>query len=403
MTVKINKIHDFTTKLRQPYALSRLKEYVKWQKALRQGPEIEMPNLTPISINLDLTTACNFRCDHCIDLDVINSKEKFDHRKLLASLENMIDRGLRSVTLIGGGEPTLYPWFPEIVKFLKNHGVQIGIVSNGSRGKILAIAAKYLKKEHKDWMRFSVDAGTDSTWQKIHKPLSNITLEEVCEWAPTIHAVNPNLPIGYSFLIVWEKSENSKKIKIVPNVNEIVIAAKMAKAYDFNYMSVKPVLTRFETDSVEAILNINTKTIADIRLAIDEARARYETENFKIIESINLKVLEDGNWQDYAHQPRTCHMSVFRQVLSPIGLFHCPGFRGIEKSYINDKNAYCDENLNKTQKAVASILAEFDASKECADCTCLLNQPNWWIEKMVNGEIDISEIKPTEERLDYFF
>ena len=76
MAVKVDKKHDFTAKLRQPLVLPRVKDYVKWQKAIRQGIKVETPNLTPISINLDLTTACTYRCPHCIDLDIIQKKSK---------------------------------------------------------------------------------------------------------------------------------------------------------------------------------------------------------------------------------------------------------------------------------------------------------------------------------------
>jgi wyosine [tRNA(Phe)-imidazoG37] synthetase (radical SAM superfamily) len=396
--------HDFTAKLRQPLVLPRVKDYVKWQKAVRQGIKIEAPNLTPISINLDLTTACNFRCGHCIDINVINSNSKFDHKELLLSLENIVKGGLRSVSLIGGGEPTLYPQFEEIVKFLKNRDIQVAIVSNGSRGKIIYDAVRCLKAEDKDWARLSIDAGTNGTWQKIHKPVPKITLEEVCSWVLKIRSRNPQLPIGFSFVITWEKAKDVKGYNIVPNMDEIVIATKLARKYNFSYISFKPSLTRLGDDGVEAIdPTITTgSAITRIREAINEAK-KYENKNFKVIESTNLKVLEENTWRNLTHQPRTCHMAAFRQVLSPIGLFHCPGFRGIKKSYISNKDAYCDENINQTQKAVANILTNFDASKECSDCTCLLNQTNWWIEKAITGEINIDEVRSSDERHDYFF
>ncbi|MEK7555440.1 MAG: radical SAM protein [Patescibacteria group bacterium] len=405
MAVKVDQKHDFTAKLRQPSVLSRLKEYVEWQKTVRKGiKKVETPNLTPISINLDLTTTCNFRCDHCIDINVINSKIKHDHGNLLSSLKNMIERGLRSVILIGGGEPTLYPRFVEIIQFLKENSVQIAVSSNGSRGAILCDAAEFLKAKDKDWMRLSMDAGANDTWQKIHKPKPKIALEEICAWVPKIRNQNSQIPIGFSFIITWKNAENENGSKIVTNINEIGTATKLAREYGFNYISFKPFLTRFGPDSVEAIDLSGTKksTIAHIREEIDKAK-QHETENFKVIESANLKVLENGSWRDFTRQPKTCHMAVFRQVLSPIGLFHCPGFRGIKKSYISDKNAYCDENISQTQKAVANILVEFDASKECVDCTCLFNQTNWWIEKLVTGETDIANVQAAEEQHDYYF
>ena len=53
-------------------------------------PQLELdrskvPDFAPISINLDLTTACNYACDHCVDLDILNTGIRFDHDKLLAS------------------------------------------------------------------------------------------------------------------------------------------------------------------------------------------------------------------------------------------------------------------------------------------------------------------------------
>jgi len=403
MAVKVDKKHDFTAKLRQPLVLPKVKEYVQWQKAVRQGLKVETPNLTPISINLDLTTACNFRCGHCIDIDVINSNGKFDHNKLLLSLENMIKGGLRSVSLIGGGEPTLYSQFEEIVEFLKGNGVQVAIISNGSRGKIIYDAAKWLHTEDNDWVRLSIDAGTNDTWQKIHKPMLKITLEEVCNWVLKMRNRNSQLPIGFSFVITWEKAKSVKGSNIIPNMDEIVIATKLAREYNFSYISIKPVLTRFNANNVEAVdpTAADISVISRIHEAINEAKT-YENKDFKVIESINLKVLEEPDvWRDFTHQPRTCHMAIFRQVLSPIGIFHCPGFRGIKKSYIGDKDTYC--NIDYAQKAVTNILTGFDASKECADCTCLFHQTNWWIEKAITGELDIDAVEVAEERHDYFF
>ena len=60
-------VHDFATKLLQPSLIPRLKEYVRWQTGLEK-----IPDRVPISINLDLTTGCNFACAHCVDLKILN-------------------------------------------------------------------------------------------------------------------------------------------------------------------------------------------------------------------------------------------------------------------------------------------------------------------------------------------
>ena len=73
--VKLSALHDFAAKLSQPSVINRLRDYVRWQvqwrAAYRRGLSIEKalesaPRQAPISINLDLTTNCNYRCDHCV-------------------------------------------------------------------------------------------------------------------------------------------------------------------------------------------------------------------------------------------------------------------------------------------------------------------------------------------------
>ena len=154
-----------------------------------------VPDFAPISINLDLTTACNYACDHCVDLDILNTGIRFDHDKLLSSLELMAQRGLKSVIVIGGGEPTLYPKFEETIRFMKQLGLQVAIVSNGTGNKKIAQVADCM--DSGDWVRLSLDSGTDPTFQAMHNPRKAFTLEGICELVPDIKAANPDLTVGF--------------------------------------------------------------------------------------------------------------------------------------------------------------------------------------------------------------
>src|SRR5438093_478742 len=87
----LDPLHDFASKLRQPALLPRVVEYVAWRKRVglaREAGEAPppMPAWAPLSINLDLTTACNYACDHCIDWDLLNSGVSFEDKALEASL-----------------------------------------------------------------------------------------------------------------------------------------------------------------------------------------------------------------------------------------------------------------------------------------------------------------------------
>jgi pyruvate-formate lyase-activating enzyme len=405
----IHSIHDFTGKLRQPSVAGELVAYVAWRREVARAradgePEPPAPSRAPVSINLDLTTACNYRCTHCIDWDILNTRHKYKEGELQASLALMAEHGLRSVILIGGGEPTLFPRFAEFVRFLKELGLQVSIVSNGSRGRVLEEAAAHM--EEGDWIRLSLDSGSNELFVEMHKPASpDMDLDAICEWIPRIKARNPRVRVGFSYIIVWGGASRDDQA-IHENIHEIVMAAERAKRARFDYIAFKPVLERQDTGAeVMDPGKIERKidgVVARIRTEVDLAKELAD-DTFSVYESINLRVLEQGNWRDFTRQPRTCHMQAFRQVLTPTGLFNCPAHRGVEKARISGPNAYRDaDELRATGTELNRILDRFDASKECREVTCLYNGVNWWLEKLLQEpHLDI-EAELGEERGDYF-
>jgi sulfatase maturation enzyme AslB (radical SAM superfamily) len=405
----MHAIHDFTAKLRQPSLAAQLQTYVEWRRALERArgrgePDPAPPALAPLSINLDLTTACNYRCTHCIDWDMLNTRHKYREQELRDSLRLMQERGLRSVILIGGGEPTLYPRFADFVGYLKELGLQVAIVSNGSRGRVLVDAA--LPLDERDWIRLSLDAGSNELFVKMHRPVDPaIDLDAICAWVPEIKRANPRVRVGFSYIITWSGASRDGN-EILENVHEIELAAARARRFGFDYIAFKPVLER-QPDGAEVMDPERVRTdleamLARIRGEIDRARALAD-EKFEIYESINLRMLESGSWREFTRQPRTCHMQALRQVLSPLGLYNCPAHRGVAKARIADADAYKDDTTaEQTGQGLLRILDQFDASHECREVTCLYNGVNWWIEKLVSDPERSFESEAAEERLDWF-
>ena len=319
--VELSAIHDFAGKLLQPETIRPLKEYVKWQAKLRATPETsrditdlaEIPDYAPISINLDITTSCNYACDHCVDMDILNKAIRYNHERLLNSIKLMAEKGLKSIIVIGGGEPTIYPKFGEAIRFMKSLGLQVAIVSNGSRNEKIAEIADCLGK--KDWVRLSLDSGSDDIFQKMHKPRKPVSLPEICEKVSLIKDVNPDVQVGFSYIITW-KGAFINDTDIVENIHEMVMAAKLAKDSGFNYISFKPFLTRAENNNAEIVdLKEKENHFANIVKQIQEYVAeakKLEDENFKVYESTNLKVLINNSAADYMQQPQMCHMQFFR-------------------------------------------------------------------------------------------
>ena len=382
---------------------------MRWRRERAQAraagrPEPAPPELAPISINLDLTTACNYRCDHCIDWDILNTKHRHDDGELRESLRSLRERGLRSVILIGGGEPTLYPGFESFVRFAKSLSLQVAIVSNGGRGDRLLAVADVLGPG--DWLRLSLDAGSDERFQAMHRPVSrSLTLDEICAWVPRIKARNPGLRIGYSYIIVW-RGATRDGVALHENIDEIVLATRRARSSGFDFIALKPILERApdgaEVMDPAAAQEEIAQVVARIRGEVEQARM-LAGDGFSVHVSTNLRVLEAGNWSELTRQPRTCHVQALRQVLTPLGLYNCPAHRGVERAKIAGRDAFADgARTQQTGRAFAELLDRFDASAECAEVTCLYNGVNWWLEKMIEDPREDVEFPAGDERLDHF-
>lgn len=394
------KEFDFSSKLRQESTIERLKEYILWQ---REPMSRRPPDFGPISINLDLTSSCNFCCPHCVDSKIINTREYLRLEDVKRTIDVLHSHGLLSVILLGGGEPTLHRHFEEIVRYIKDRGLGLGLVTNGSKlGKVERVAQLFREK---DWIRISIDAAREDTFKKLHWPKNHVTLDHTLHKAREIKGINPHVSLGYSFVIVWGGIEINGN-ELTRNTDEIAGAVELAREYSFDFVSFKPCLIRLEDSQKESLLdNVDQKREASIveEIGINLHKAKGIVDGgIKILESVNLRAMMDGRVSHLKEQPKRCHMQFFRTVVAPSGVFHCPAFRGLEKAKIAGHDGYVTNGkFEESLKAIGRSISTFDAAEECKVVGCFYHHVNWWLENFTNSERDIGEIEAVGD--DNFF
>lgn len=391
--------HDFSAKLRQKSVIEHLKRYILWERRRREtGLKEDLPLLGPVSINLDLTSACNFRCPHCVDSGIINTGEALDLDNIKKSVDTLQDKGLLSVILIGGGEPTVHPDFEEIVRYTRGAGLQVGIVTNGSRLERVAKVADLLQEG--DWLRLSLDAASEETFRKSHVPGKNVTLKKILEDAQEIKKLNEKISLGYSYVIVWEGIFMNDK-QLCPNVDEIPGAVGLAGRYGFDYVSFKPCLLRMEGSLKESLFNTpdpkkEERVIREIRENL-EAAETVSQGKVNILESVNLHAMMDRKVHELKKQPKVCHSQFFRTVLAPSGVFHCPAYRGVPNGRIAAGDGYMDkERFKETQGTLGQSIRDFNAEKECNVIVCFYHHVNWWMERFIASGTSVDELDVVE-------
>lgn len=130
---------------------------------------------TVITTHVSPEGACNLSCPYCsvtyrdthsrIDLDVIKSY-----------ILDLKTRGLKAVILTGGGEPTAYPHFSELVNWIKyDQQLSVGLITNGTLfSRINKSALRAFS-----WIRVSINL-FDGWEDKIGSNLDLSSLSEEC-------------------------------------------------------------------------------------------------------------------------------------------------------------------------------------------------------------------------------
>jgi MoaA/NifB/PqqE/SkfB family radical SAM enzyme len=85
----------------------------------------------PLQVSLSATMACQLRCNFCIAEDAPGETWPMMSREDIVSLSDWMSRyGITRLSLTGG-EPTLYPAFPVLLKELRDRSIELNVATNG--------------------------------------------------------------------------------------------------------------------------------------------------------------------------------------------------------------------------------------------------------------------------------
>ena len=120
------------------------------------------------SVNYHLWRPCNMRCGFCFatfqDIDPhILPKGHIGREDCLTVVESLAQAGFQKINF-AGGEPTLCPWLPDLIRRAKELGLTTSVVTNGSR-----ITTEWMGQLNGslDWAALSVDSVDPNTLLSI--------------------------------------------------------------------------------------------------------------------------------------------------------------------------------------------------------------------------------------------
>ncbi len=131
---------------------------LEWEKGMR---------IVPVHIDMGISKFCNINCVFCYGIYQNRSKEIIQKDALLSTMKDAGKIGVRSIAIIGDGEPTCNPHLYDALREGKKAGVSLSLstsgvlIDNDERRKIVL--------ENTEWMRFCLAAGTREQYKQFHR------------------------------------------------------------------------------------------------------------------------------------------------------------------------------------------------------------------------------------------
>ena len=193
-------------------------------EAYRSRNKSKTDRTYPISVELSLSNRCNLECIWCSDLELRKKSDKdIDFEVLKKLFNDLAEHGTTGIVIEGGGEPTLYSRFNDVVSYIKSLGLSVGLITNGVRMQY---------EEHLDdfdWIRISLDAANK---QQFYEGKKRDLFERVMSNIGKIaaHTCNTNTVLGVGYVLT-----NG-------NVDDVENLTLSLRKLNVDYVQIRPVI-----------------------------------------------------------------------------------------------------------------------------------------------------------------
>lgn len=118
-----------------------------------------------VNVFFHILTRCNLKCSHCYINPIQHGKHDLDTETVTAWLKLFHDPAKKSNLVLLGGEPTLHPGLPEIVKAARQIGYES--ITIDTNGYLFNNIIEKVTPEDIDYFSFSLDGPSPETNDRI--------------------------------------------------------------------------------------------------------------------------------------------------------------------------------------------------------------------------------------------
>ena len=232
---------------------------------------------------------CNNNCSWCYAKNTLLSKAKMDFEQAKMAVDELKTRGLKKVVLIGG-EPTIYPYFCDLIEYIHKQGLRVAVASNGRKFADMEFAKKVQ------------EAGIDH----VDVSIKAITEEEYYE-STHAHGLSEMLK-GYQNLRALGVGVSASYVVVDDNKNKFDDFVEFLKRENFKSVLIQFVKPALSLDKQDDIMKIDKmgKFVSYIYEKMEASPINYTIEV-----SFPICLIDDFVWEKLVADHRVsncCHV-----------------------------------------------------------------------------------------------
>ena len=266
----------------------------------------------PVLVTVDPVNACDLNCMWCNSAHVLGARSGTMSKQLLINIARFLAQwktspnwpeGVESVCIAGGGEPLLNQSIGDFINHLVEHGIEVGIVTNGTK------IDKFIEPLSRcTWVGVSIDAGSPKTFKKLkgkdkfQRIIDNI--RKLIDYSNSNHTRLGTDLQGYGV---------SYKYLLHPdNVHEVEQAVRIAKDIGCKNFHLRPMGVPWDRlDAGDSII-FSQEVVDEFNAQIERAR-KYESLKFGVF-AITHKFDSELNIANYFER---CYAIFMTAVFMP--------------------------------------------------------------------------------------
>jgi pyruvate-formate lyase-activating enzyme len=333
----------------------------------------------PVTVELDLTNACNHHCPGCsFNYLRSQSKESIPSPLAMSLLAQLSDCDVKAITFSGGGEPLVYgvDRVLRLMRLCRDLGMDAALITNGQRltsDEFLSLCS---------WVRISLDAYDAATFFRSHGGSPDQFNQVVANLRRTCAAARrrrrdglPCATVGVGFLT------NERSVY----ESDFYEAARFASTIDgLDYLQFRPAITNGVDDPTccGGMRKPLPKPMVDrIFDAYQEANGRFARDDFRVL--LSADKYDALSQPEFGRTYNTCHGSFLQATIgADCRLYICCHGQGRNEFCLGDLR---DQRFSEAWHSDRAMNVRRSINPQLL-CTpaCRLHPQNVVLEKMLS-------------------